>query len=110
VYTDELSVNTKHTIKKKWKDKTVKTPRQAFLAELSTGLSHLQDADRILPLYMPEIRRDLFRMRNSCFCAKEEKNADAQDEIDGDCYEKYFVEQVLGNISPESVIAVESAS
>jgi hypothetical protein len=32
------------------------------------------------------------------------------DEIDGDCYEKYFAEQLLGNISPESAIIVESAS
>jgi hypothetical protein len=45
-------------------------------------------------------------MRNSCFCPpsplKKKKNVGlACDEINGDYYEKYFVEQLLGNISPQ---------
>jgi len=34
----------------------------------------------------------------------------SHDEISVDCYEKYIVEQLLGNIWPESVIALDSAS
>jgi len=60
---------------------------------------------------MPQIRGGFIANSRLCPSSPLKKTAGlSYDEINGDCYEKYFVEQLLGNISPVSVITVESAS
>lgn len=84
-----------------------------MLAELCTGLSHLQNEGHILHQYMPKkIRGGFIANAKLVFLPPitPQKNAGLDCDEIGGCYEKYYVEQLLGNISPESVITVESAS
>jgi hypothetical protein len=113
VYTDEESVIGRHSINTDWRKETLKTPKQALLAELCTGLSHLQDDGHVLHQNMPKIRGGFIVNAKLVFLPPftPKKTAGlAYDEINGNCYEKHFVEQLLGNISPGSVITAESAS
>jgi hypothetical protein len=99
VYTDEQSVIGRHSINTDWREGTLKSPK---LAELSTGLSHLQDEDHILHQYMPKIRGRFIANVKLVFLPpspfKKKPAGLAYDEINGNCYEKHFVEQLLGNI------------
>jgi hypothetical protein len=56
IYTDEESVIGRHSINTDWREETLKTPRQALLSELCTGLCHLQDDGHILHQHMPKKR------------------------------------------------------
>jgi hypothetical protein len=103
VYTDELWVNTGTAVAKVWKDKTLQTPRQAFLSGLSTGLKLPIARGKRFALVHTGNEDGFLPSAQLVFLCKK-NTADTHDEMDGEIYEQYFKDQVLPNLPPSSVI------
>jgi hypothetical protein len=82
VYTDESWVNTGTTVEKVWKDKTLQTPRQAFLAGLSTGLKPPTARGPRFALVHTGNENGFLSNAQLVFLCKK-NTADAHDEMDG---------------------------
>jgi hypothetical protein len=107
-YTDESWVNTGTTVAKVWKDKTLQTPRQAFLAGLSTGLKPpTARGPRCALVHTGNENGFLPNTQLVLLCEK--NTADAHDEMDGEIYERYFKDQFLLNLPQSSVIVLDNA-
>jgi hypothetical protein len=104
-------VNAGITVRKEWKDTTIKTSRHTFLAGLSCGLKSPTGRGPRFALVQVHAGNEHEFVPNAklVFLCKN-NTADAHDEMDGEMYEKYFSEQLLPNLPPKSVIVVDNAS
>lgn len=105
---DKMWVNVGHTTLKEWRDKTIKTPREAFLFGLLTGLKPLTARGQGLYCCTTVVRMDLSRTPSYCFSPK--ITVDYHSEMDGDLFETWFKDQLLPNIPSGSVLAMDNAS
>jgi hypothetical protein len=105
VYTDESWVDTGTAVVKVWKDKTLQTPRQTFLAGLSTGLKPRTARGKRCALVHTGNEDGVLRSAQLVLLC-EKNTADAHDEMDGEIYERYFKDLVLPNLPPSSVIVL----
>lgn len=109
VYMDETWVNVGQTTSKVWKDKTIHTPKDAFLSGLTTGLKDPTQRGPRFVIVHAGGKNGFVEGANLVFLAKKGA-ADFHAEMDGDRYEKWFVEQLIPNVEPGSVIAIDNAS
>jgi hypothetical protein len=109
VYTDESWVNKETTVEKVWNDKSLQTPRQAFLAGLSTRLKPPTDRGPRFALVYTGDENGFLPNAQLVFLCKN-NTADAHGEMGGEIYEQYFKDQVLPNLPPSSVIVLGNAS
>jgi hypothetical protein len=81
-------------------------PRRAFVAGLSTGLKSQTEREAhfaIASVYAGNEKKFVSKAKLVFLCKR--NTAQAHDEMYGDCYRKYFVEQILASLSLESVNA-----
>ncbi|XP_072389313.1 uncharacterized protein [Diabrotica undecimpunctata] len=91
-YLDETWINAGHTVSKIWHDTTVKTPRQAFIEGLSTGLQ--APSGKGQRLIVAHIGSDTGFLQNSALVFVSKKTGDYHEDMDAACFEKWF-ENVL---------------
>lgn len=109
IYTDESWVNTGHAVNRAWTDNTIQTSREAFTQGLSTGLKSPSGLGPRFALvhaggengFVPDAKYTFLCKKNT---------ADVHHEMDADTYENWFVNQLLPNIPPQSVIVLDNAS
>jgi transposase len=89
--------------------KTLQTPRQAFLAGLSTGLKPpTARGPRFASVHTGNENGPLPSAQLVFLCEK--NTADAHVEMDDEIYEQYLKDQALSNLPPGSVIVLDNAS
>ncbi len=93
VYIDESWINVGHTLSKVWKDKTVKTPKDAFLAGLSTGLKGPTARGPRFVLLHAGGKMGFIEGAKHVFLAKK-NSGDYHDEMDSARFERWFKEQL----------------
>ncbi|XP_072400981.1 uncharacterized protein [Diabrotica undecimpunctata] len=106
-YLDETWINAGHTVSKIWHDTTVKSPRQAFIEGLSTGLR--APSGKGQRLIVAHIGSDTRFLQNSALVFVSKKTGDYHEDMDAACFEKWF-ENVLQNIEPNAVVVLDNAS
>jgi hypothetical protein len=101
-------VNAGITESNEWKDMTIKTPRQAFLAGLSCGLkSPIGRGPHFVLVHARNEHGFVPKVKLVFLC----KNiTDAHEEMDREMYKKYFSEQLLPNLPPKPVTVVDNVS
>jgi hypothetical protein len=103
VYTDEWWV-TMGTPAEAWKHKILKTPQQAFVAGISTGL---KPAARDLCFALLHTGNENGCPPNARLIFLCKKNAvDAHDKIGGEIYGQYLKDQALLILPPDSVMVL----
>jgi transposase len=109
MYLDKTWVNVGQTILKEWRDKTITTPKDAFLAGFTVGLKHPTAHGPRFVIVHEGGRNGFINNAKLVFLAK--KNlADYHDEMDSEIFEKCFQDQLLPNIRPGSVIVMDNAA
>ena len=109
VYTDKSWGNVGHTVGREWQDKTIQTPRDAYRAGLTCRLKTSSDHRPRFAIVHAGGEHGFVPNAKLVFQCK--KNMlDAHDEMDGDCYEKYFKEQLIPNLPPRSVVVMNIAA
>ncbi|XP_031354629.1 uncharacterized protein LOC116179062 [Photinus pyralis] len=109
VYTDESWVNVGHAVNKAWRDTTINSSRQAFIQGLSTGLRLPSGLGPRFALVHAGGNNGFIPGAELTFLCKK-NTADAHNEMDTDTYEKWFIDQLIPNIPPNSVIVIDNAS
>lgn len=109
VFIDETWVNVGHTISKIWKDKTINTPKDAFLAGLTTGLKEPTERGPRFVIVHAGSERGFVKNGQLVFLAKKGTN-DYHDEMDSQRFENWFQNNLLPNLEPETVIVMDNAS
>jgi hypothetical protein len=87
------------TLNEEWKDTTIKTPRQAFLAGLSCGLKSPTGRGPRFALVHAGNEHGFVSKAKFVFLYKK-NHACTHEGMDGEMYEKYFSEQLLTNLLP----------
>lgn len=106
-YTDETWVNAGHTVTKAWRDDTVKTPEDAFLRGLTTGLK--QPSGRGARLIVTHIGNEDGFVDGCLSVFKGTKSGDYHEEMDGEHFEAWF-DFVLTKLPQGSVVVMDNAS
>lgn len=109
VYLDETWVNVGQTTNKIWVDKTVKTPKDAFMAGLTTGLKDPTERGPRFVITHAGGEKGFVNGAKMVFLAKKGA-ADYHDEMDGTRFEQWFEEQLLPNLEAGTVIVMDNAS
>lgn len=106
-YMDETWVNAGHTKSYLWKDETVKSAKQAFLAGLSTGnKAPTGKGGRLIIIH---IGSDTGFVDGGLRLFESRKKDDYHLEMDGDYFENWFSE-ILPLLEENSVIVLDNAS
>lgn len=108
-YTDETWANFGHTKSAVWQDDTIKTPNQAFLAGLSTGLKAPSGKGSRIIIVHAGNEKGFVPQAEEIFKSKKD-GTDYHSEMNGPHYENWFENQLLPNIDPNSVIVMDNAS
>lgn len=109
VYLDETWVNVGNTVTSAWRDKTISSARDAFLAGLSAGLKQPTARGPRFALVNAGGEQGFVNGAEFTFLCKK-NSADAHEEVDGECFEKWFQEQLLPNVPEGTVIVMDNAS
>ncbi|XP_054287688.1 uncharacterized protein LOC129003422 [Macrosteles quadrilineatus] len=109
VFMDETWVNVGQATSKIWKDQTIKTPKDAFLAGLTTGLKDPTQRGPRFVIVHAGGENGFVEGAQLVFLAKK-GTADFHAEMDADTYEKWFVEQLVPNVPPGTVVVIDNAS
>lgn len=109
VYMDETWVNVGQATSKVWKDTTIKTPKDAYMAGLSTGLKNPTQRGPRFVIVHAGGKNGFVEGAQHVFLAKKGA-ADFHSEMDGETYEKWFLEQLIPNVPPRSVIVIDNAA
>lgn len=105
-YLDETWVNEGHTTSKAWCDNFVKTPKQAFLSGLSTGIkSAVNKGKRLIVVHIGS--EDGF-VDGGLLVFKSKKYDDYHNEMNGDVFKNWF-QKILTLLPPDSVIVMDNA-
>lgn len=106
-YLDETWVNEGHTVGRVWKDKNIKTPRQAFLEGCSTGFKEPSGKGRrLIVTHIGGVRGFV---NEGLLLFESKKTCDYHEEMNGDVFEEYF-EQMIEFLPQNSVIVLDNAS
>jgi hypothetical protein len=89
------------TILKEWRDKTITTPKDAFLAGLTTGLKHPTARGPRFVIVHAGGKNGFINDAKLVSLAKK-NSADYRDEMDSERFEKWFQDQLLPNIRPKA--------
>ncbi|KAG8175752.1 hypothetical protein JTE90_029237 [Oedothorax gibbosus] len=106
-YLDETWINFGHTKSKVWQDKTVKTPKQAFLEGLSTGLKAPSGKGSRLINTHAGSEKGFVSEAKEVFKAKKD-SGDYHSEMNGPHFEEWFEKKLLPNLD-NSVIVMDNA-
>lgn len=109
VYLDETWVNVGHTVSKAWRDTSIKTPKQAALEGLSTGLKAPTARGPRFVIVHAGGDHGFVPNAKLVFLAKK-KSADYHDEMSSDRFEEWFKTQLIPNVEEGTVIAMDNAS
>jgi hypothetical protein len=94
------------TILKERRDKTIRTPKDALLVGLTTGLKHpIARGPRFVIVHAGGFINDA-----KLISLAKNNSADYRDEMDSERFEKCFQDQLLPNIRPGSVIIMDNAA
>lgn len=104
-YLDETWVNEGHTTSKLWRDKTVKTAKQAFLSGLSTGLKSGNKGKRLIVLH---IGSEQGFLNDGLLLFESKKTGDYHLEMNGDVFKSWF-EKIVKLLPQNSVIVMDNA-
>ncbi|XP_050497356.1 uncharacterized protein LOC126878591 [Diabrotica virgifera virgifera] len=115
LWTDESNFSTSglkefhkgHTVSKIWHDTSIRTPRQAFIEGLSTGLR--APPGKVQRLIAAHIGSDTGFLENSALVFISKKTGDYHEDMDAVCFERWF-ENVLQHLEPNSVVVLDNAS
>ena len=109
-YLDETWVNAGHTVKKVWHDTTAEEqPRRAWFAGLTTGLKEPSGkGGRIIVVHCGS--EDGFVADAGLVYQAKKGVGDYHEEMDGPRFTRWFNEQLLPNVQPQSVIVMDNAS
>ncbi|XP_050516660.1 uncharacterized protein LOC126891526 [Diabrotica virgifera virgifera] len=105
-YLDETWINAGHTVSKIWHDTTIRTPRQAFIEGLSTGLR--APSGKGQRLIVAHIGSDTGFLENNALVFISKKTGDYHEDMDAVCFERWF-ENVLQHLEPNSVVVLDNA-
>lgn len=108
IYMDETWVNVGEASSRIWKDQNIKTPKDAFLAGLTTGLKDPTQRGPRFVIVHAGSKHGFVEKAQLVFLAKK-GTADFHHEMDGVTYEKWFKEQLIPNVPDDSVIAIDNA-
>lgn len=108
VYMDESWVNVGQATTKIWKDTTIKSPKDAYMAGLTTGLKDPTQRGPRFVIVHAGGKNGFVDGAQLVFLAKK-GTADFHSEMDGPTYEKWFLEQLIPNVPSGSVIAIDNA-
>lgn len=107
-YTDETWVNFGHTKSTVWQDSSIKTPKQAFLEGLTTGLK--APTGKGSRLIITHAGSEKGFVDSACEIFKAKKSVgDYHSEMNGRHYEDWFEKRLLPNLEPNSVIVLDNA-
>lgn len=107
-YLDETWLNAGHTKSRVWQDTTVKCKRDAFLNGLTTGLKQpTGKGGRLIVVHAGN--EDGFVNNAGLVFRAKKGTGDYHEEMDGPRFEKWFKEQLLPNIKPNSTIVIDNA-
>lgn len=107
-YLDETWVNAGHTVNKVWVDETVKTPRQAFLDGLSTGLKNPSGkGKRLIVLHIGS--EEGFVAEDGLVVFESKKDGDYHADMNADFFENWF-NDILPKLPNNAVIVMDNAS
>lgn len=109
VYLDETWINAGHTVSKVWKDKTINTPKDAFLAGLSVGLKNPTARGPRYVIVHAGGKDGFIENSMKVFLAKK-NTADYHDEMDSAVFETWFKQQLVPNLQQGTVIVMDNAS
>lgn len=109
VFTDESWVNVGHFVSKAWTDTTVSTSRNAFINDLSTGLTPPKGRGQRYALIHAGNEKGFVTGAEYNFLCKK-NTLDAHDEVCAELYESWFLERLLPNLPANSVIVIDNAS
>jgi hypothetical protein len=87
----------------------IRTPKDAFLAGLTTGLNHPTARGPKFVIAHAGGKNEFIKDEKLVFLAKE-NSADYLDEVDSERFDKWFQDQLLPNIRPGSVIVMDNAA
>lgn len=105
-YQDETWVNAGHVKNKVWQDKTIKSPKDAFLKGLSTGLrSPKGKGSRLIVVHMGCEEGFL---KDGLMVFQSKSTADYHEEMTGNVFEDYFRE-LLPSLEDNSVVVLDNA-
>lgn len=109
VYTDESWVNVGHFVSKAWTDTTMKSSRQAFIEGCSTGLTPSTGrGQRFAIIHAMNEKGFVPGAKFTKLCKG--NTADAHDEICAENFEEWFLNQLLPNLPPRTIIVLDNAS
>ena len=109
VYSDESWINLGHTVGREWQDTTIRTAKDAFRSGLSCGLKAPTGRGPRFALVHAGGDNGFVPGAKLVFLCKK-NTIDAHDEMDGECYEQYFQQQLIPNLPPRSVIVIDNAA
>ncbi|XP_054257587.1 uncharacterized protein LOC128982668 [Macrosteles quadrilineatus] len=107
IYLDETWVNVGHKANKVWVDKTITTPKDAYMAGLTTGLKDPTERGPRFVITHAGGENGFVKEAKMVFLAKKGKE-DYHEEMDGPRFEKWF-DQLLPNLQSNSVIVMDNA-
>ena len=108
-YLDETWVNFGHVTSKSWRDKDIKSPREAFHEGLMTGLKNPTGrGGRLIILHVGN-ENGFIEDCGLVFRTSGVK-ADYHGDMTGDTFEKWFSDTLVPNLPPNSVIVMDNAS
>ena len=105
-YLDETWVNEGHTTSKVWSDSTIKTPKQAFLSGLTTGLKPA--ASKGKRLIIVHIGNENGFLNGGLLMFESKKSGDYHTEMNGDIFKTWF-EGIIKLLPNNSVIVMDNA-
>lgn len=108
VYLDETWVSVGQTTSKLWRDTTIHTPKEAFLAGLTTGLKDpTQRGPRFVILHVGG--EDGFVEEGKLVFLAKKGTADFHDEMNSSTFEEWFSKQLLPNLKAGTGIVLDNA-
>ncbi|XP_060873850.1 uncharacterized protein LOC132947568 [Metopolophium dirhodum] len=106
-YLDETWVNAGETTKKTWVDKTVNSPRDAFLKGLTTGQKEPSGkGKRLIVLHIGS--SDGFVPGGLLYFESKTNSAGYHNEMNGDTFYEWFV-NILPSLKENAVVVVDNA-
>lgn len=109
VYLDETWVNVGQATSKIWRDTTIRTPKEAFLAGLTTGLKDpTHRGPRFVILHAGG--KDGFVNNGKLVFLAKKGTADFHDEMNSQTFEQWFENQLLPNLKKDTGIVMDNAS
>ncbi|GJQ73061.1 hypothetical protein Trydic_g1692 [Trypoxylus dichotomus] len=107
VYTDELRKNTGLFADKVWNNDTITSKRQELVECVTTGKAALHGRGQRYAIQAGNENGFVTDATLTLLCKK--NTADTHGEVCRDAYEKWFTEQLLPILPPNSVIVIDNA-